>query len=146
MKKVIKLTESQLTNIIKKVVIEQMQSEQSMDLNTIKNLFKSKGYVFSQNDGYKLWGHKETSGPIKGKDGKYVWNYEVYIPLKGGNQLWIDKRRKNEMGGTESENIIINLNGPKHMIKQVKNGKTIGSSNLDFNGVSELIKNYVTSF
>jgi hypothetical protein len=141
MKKVIRLTESELIRLVKNVISEQAKLEQNMDLSTIKNLFKSKGYVFSQNGGYKLWGHKETTGPVKGKDGKYAWNYEVYIPLKPGNELWIDKRRNNGMGGTESENIIINLNGPNHMVKQVKNGKTIGSNNLDFNGVSELIKN-----
>ena len=48
--------------------------------------------------------------------------------------------------GRESENIIINLNGPEHIVKQVKNGKTINTQTLDLNGVSELIQNYKASF
>ncbi len=144
MKKVIRLTEDDLTRLVRRVIKE--QSEQGADLKTIKNLFVSKGYSFGPASGYKLWGHKETTGPIQGKDGKYLWNYEVYIPSKPGNELWIDKRRENGMGGTESENIIINLNGPQHMVKQVKNGKTINTQTLDLNGVSELIQNYKASF
>lgn len=144
MKKILRLTESDLTRLVKRVIQE--QSEQGEDLKTIKNLFVSKGYSFNPAGGYKLHGHKETTGPIKGKDGKYVWNYEVYIPSKPGNQLWIDKRRRNEMGGTESENIIINLNGPEHMVKQVKNGKTINTQTLDLNRVLELIQDYKSSF
>jgi hypothetical protein len=143
MKKIVRLTESDLVRLVNKVIKE--QSEQGLDSKAIKNLFTSKGYSFNPTSGYKLWGHKETNGPIKGKDGKYVWNYEIYIPLKPGNQLWIDKRRNNGAGGTESENIIIDLNGPQHLVKQVKNGKTISTNTLDLNGVIKLINDYTPS-
>jgi hypothetical protein len=144
MGKIVRLTENDLVGLVNRVIKE--QSKQGADLKTIKNLFTSKGYSFNPTGGYKLWGHKETTGPLKGKDGKYVWNYEVYIPSKPGNELWIDKRRDNAMGGRESENIIINLNGPQHTVKYLKNGKTINTQTLDLNGVSKLIQDYKASF
>jgi hypothetical protein len=145
MKKIIRLTENDLTRIVKRVIME--QEEGKIDIPIIQNLFKQKGYSVESNSGFLFWAHKETSGPIQNtKTGNYYWNYETYIPAKPGNQLWIDRRRKDNKGGTESENIIINLNGPEHLIQYRKNGKLIKQDNFDTQSVLDLIKNYTVKF
>jgi hypothetical protein len=140
-----KLTESDLVRIVKRVIKE--QSEVKVDMPTIQKLFKEKGYKFEPQSGYSLYAHKETDGPIQDrKTGNYYWNYETYIPTKPGNQLWIDRRRGDGKSGTESENIIINLNGPEHSIQHRQNGKLIKQEKLNTQSVLDMINNYVAKF
>jgi hypothetical protein len=123
------------------------QSEVKVDIPTIQKLFKEKGYKFEPQSGYSLYAHKETDGPIQDrKTGNYYWNYETYIPTKPGNQLWIDRRRGDGKSGTESENIIINLNGPEHSIQHRQNGKLIKQEKLNTQSVLDMINNYVAKF
>ncbi len=143
MKKVIRLTESDLLRIVKKVVSEQLET---LDIKTISNIFKSKGYKIGQESGYSFWAHKETTGPIHNpKTGEYYWNYEAYIP-SGTSQLWVDRRRQDSKGNTESENIIIDLNGDNHKVITKKNGRTITTDNIPSNEVITMLNNYKASF
>lgn len=162
MKKIIRLTESQLTDIIKNVIKEQsvnFSNSSSLDLQTILKIFKNKGFSIKRDSAYKILGHKETTGPVQNKKtGEFYWNYEFYVPLKPskkegvmGDQLWIGKRRESKVpiqnsNNTESENIIIGLSGPNHQVVVVKNGKIVSKNTMATDAVISMLQNYRSDF
>jgi hypothetical protein len=142
---------------VEEPIVKNISYSKKIDLTTIENIFKKKGYNFEKTDGYKLWGHKETSGPIQNKKtGEYAWNYEIYIPSHDllaktytevrGEQLWVDKRRMINADNVESENIIIGLTGPNHQVVIKKNGKIIDTQSLTTQEVINLLNEYGVGF
>ena len=145
----VRLTESELTRLIKRIVNEQSNTSM-LDINTIKQIFKSKGVVFKNNPDYLMYGTKTPSGPtFDQKTGKYAWNYEIYIPkvapspLTGegsNNKLWVVKSRGRSP--YESVQILIDLNGPTHQVLTKINGKITKKENLSTSDVISMLNQY----
>jgi hypothetical protein len=149
MKEKLRLSESDLVRLIRKVINEQSNTSM-LDINTIKQIFKSKGVVFKNNPDYLMYGTKTPSGStFDQKTGKYAWNYEIYIPkvapspLTGegsNNKLWVVKSRGRSP--YESVQILIDLNGPTHQVLTKINGKITKKENLSTSDVISMLNQY----
>jgi len=147
--KTLRLTETDLVKLIRKVINEQSNTSM-LDINTIKQIFKSKGFVFQNNSDYLMYGTKTPSGAtFDQKTGKYAWNYEIYIskvkpsPLPGegsNNKLWVVKSRGRSP--YESVQIIIDLNGPTHQVLTKLNGKITKKEKLSTSDVINMLNQY----
>lgn len=166
MKRKIQLTESELINVIKRIINEQMDMQfasDSVNKNVKQNLktkinkdllnriFKKIGFILGSQSGYSFWAHKETKGPIQDKKtGKFYWNYEAYIPSQPGNELWVGKRRDNGKGGTESDYMIFNLSDKdganRNRIKYFKNGKQYKNIDMTYVALATQLEYLISEF
>lgn len=129
--------------------LNEQVSPDSLEMSQIIDILRSKGFTPSKDGGYRFLMIKNSDGPVKGKDGSYVWNYEAYIPLRPGNQLWVGKRRPNSKdpnGLPESSYIVITLTGPTHKILYVNNGKTVKTEDVDTQTAMNYINSYQANF
>lgn len=148
MGKIVRLTEQDLIRLVSRVIKEQVATD-SIEMSKIIDILRSKGFEPTKSPGYKLMWIKNSNGPVQNKDGSYVWNYEAYVPIKPGNQLWIGKRRrdkKNPDGEPESSYTVITLTGPTHKITFVNNGRTVKTENVDTQTAMNYINSYKADF
>jgi hypothetical protein len=143
------LYEQSIDNVVKNTTDTGTVQTDNIDIKQVIGILKSKGLTQENFGQYKLYMVKNSNGPIQNKDGSYVWNYEAYIPIKPGNQLWIGKRRKdikNPDGVPESSYIVITLSGPTHKILYVNNGKTVKTEDVDTQTAMNFINSYQAKF
>jgi hypothetical protein len=156
MGKIIRLTESDLNRIVRRVIKEQSEvtSQQSIDLKKIMGILSSLGFKNSPYSGYKLHMDKPNNGAVKDRSGNYVPSYEAYIPLKQNSgfgytdgktpQLWVDKRSGLKPGKDEPNtyNMIFDLNPNNLILQTVQNGKVIEKSKITLDDLYNKLQSY----
>lgn len=165
MGKVIRLTEADLINVVKRVIEEQNDTTQQsitsqpqqIDMKKIKEIFSSKGFQDTPTQGYSFHMNTPSTGPVKDKRGNYNVSYETYIPLSQPpsgfgitdgktKQLWVDKRGGMKQGTDVDQpntyNLIFDLNPNKLIMQSVKNGKVLNKTIITVDEFYRQLQNY----